>query len=118
MQKWLPIVTRLEEQFKSHEKAKSIGYKTYAEQVFTELDQLKAENKRLDNELYMTVEEGRAWYDLMERYEQALTEIKEIAEAHKKYIYVLPSYSVAGDSLEFSFEFTKEILQKCEVLDE
>lgn len=53
LNKWLPIVTRLEEQFKSHEKAKSIGYKTYAEQVFTELDQLK----------------------------QALTEIKEIAEA-------------------------------------
>lgn len=41
LNKWLPIVTRLEEQFKSHEKAKSIGYKTYAEQVFTELDQLK-----------------------------------------------------------------------------
>lgn len=45
-----------------------------------EVDVLKAENRRLDNELYMTVEEGRAWYDLMERYEQALTEIKEIVQ--------------------------------------
>ena len=43
LKQWLPIVARLEEQFKSHEKAKGIDYKTYAEQVFTKLDQLKAE---------------------------------------------------------------------------
>jgi uncharacterized protein (DUF1499 family) len=52
---------------------------------------------------------------------KTLTEIKEIAEANKNYIYVLPSSSVAGDSLEFSFEFTKNILQKiseCEVNDD
>ena len=52
---------------------------------FEEYNQLKTENKRLDNELYMTVEEGRAWYDLMERYEQVLKEIKEIA-ADESYV--------------------------------
>ena len=41
-----------------------------------------------------------------------IAEIKEIAEKNKRYTYVFPSYFVAGDSVEFSFEFTKNILQK------
>lgn len=79
---------------------------------------LKAENDELKgirdrNFLHALEEQKRA-----DKYFKTLTEIKEIAEANKKYIYVLPSYFVAGDSLEFSFEFTKNILNKiseCEV---
>lgn len=51
LNRWLPIVVRLEEQFGSFEKAKGIDYKTYAEQIFAELDQLKAENEDLENQL-------------------------------------------------------------------
>ena len=45
LNKWIPIVTRLEEHFGSQEEAKGICYKTYTEQVFAQLDQLKAENQ-------------------------------------------------------------------------
>ena len=45
LKKWLPIVTRLEKQFGCYEKAKGINYKTYTEQIFTELDKLKTELK-------------------------------------------------------------------------
>lgn len=58
--KWLPIVVRLEEQFGSHEKTKGLCYKTYAEQVFREIDDL---NGTIDNlialqlDLYETLSE-------------------------------------------------------------
>ena len=99
-----------------------------------QLDQLKAENetykKMLDNsEVRVALTDIRTgdrelWRNLgmkTQKLKQTLSEIKEIAEANKKYIYVLPSYFVAGDSLEFSFEFMKNILNKiseCEVGDE
>jgi hypothetical protein len=69
LKKWLPIVTRLEEQFKSHEKAKGIDYKTYAEQVFTELDQLKSENKHLNDLLNQALKELEAIQDAYEERE-------------------------------------------------
>lgn len=64
-----------------------------------EVDVLKAENRRLDNELYMTVEEGRAWYDLMERYEQALTEIKEIVQFGNRPYKLCGEYNECCDVL-------------------
>ena len=69
------------------------------------IDQLKDE---LEDYIIETEEDKKIIAEL----KQTLAEIKEIVEANKKYIYVLPNYSVAGDSLEFSFEFTKQILQK------
>ena len=80
LKKWLPIVARLEEQFKSHEKAKGIDYKTYAEQVFTELYQLKAENDELKKKcnIYTCGICGNK-EDCNKLY-KTLAEIKEIAE--------------------------------------
>ena len=80
LKKWLPIVARLEEQFKSHEKAKGIDYKTYAEQVFTELGQLKAENDEFKKKcnIYTCGICGNK-EDCNKLY-KTLTEIKEIAE--------------------------------------
>ncbi|MBE7713737.1 MAG: hypothetical protein E7Z87_08330 [Cyanobacteria bacterium SIG26] len=45
LKKWLPIVTRLEKQFGCYEKAKGIAYKTYTEQFFRELENLKIKLK-------------------------------------------------------------------------
>lgn len=45
LKKWLPIVTRLEKQFGGYEKAKGIAYKTYTEQFFRELENLKIKLK-------------------------------------------------------------------------
>jgi chromosome segregation ATPase len=50
LEKWLPIVTRLENEFENFEKAKAIDYKLSIEQIFIELDQLKAENDTLNFE--------------------------------------------------------------------
>lgn len=124
--KWLPIVTRLEEQFKSHEKAKGLSYKTYAEQVFAELDQLKAENDELKQFLSkepLAIQAlQQAYSDYKKRsdifYEdniklkQALTEIKEITEfSDRPYIH-------CGEYNDCC-EIIAEILSKIsEVLDE
>lgn len=51
LKKWLPIVTRLENEFENFEKAKAIDYKSYIEQIFIELDKLKAENDELRKNL-------------------------------------------------------------------
>ena len=79
------------------------------------------ECEELKERLYVQAKEKVKYIFELDQLKQILTEIKEIAEANKKYIYVLPSYFAAGDSLEFSFEFTKNILQKiskCEVEDD
>ena len=98
LSEWLPIVARLEEQFKSHEKAKGLSYKTYTEQVFAELDQLKAENDELRKNLvdkhtsrcFRLVTHREFDKLIMEtvqlrqenkKLKQTLIEIKEIAEA-------------------------------------
>lgn len=89
--------------------------------LMLEIDQLKAENKRLDNELYMTVEEGRAWYDLMERYEQALTEIKNIVETCNSGINCSEcpyTKECKTDTEAEALGVCKLIQQKCEVLNE
>lgn len=51
LNKWLPIVTRLEMAFGSieTEKAKAIDYDTYAGEIFRQLDQLKAELEQEKN---------------------------------------------------------------------
>ena len=141
MNKWLPIVTRLEEQFKSHEKAKGIDCKTYAEQVFTELDQLKAENevlkkvnktnqekiKKLNEQLeeeFIAQQYGdMALFCKVEDYKQTLTEIKEIAEkaaeesgVFKEY-FKRNNYSWKQHQLRALTCKYNIILQKCEVLD-
>lgn len=116
--KWLPIVTRLEEQFKSHEKAKGINCKTYAEQVFTELDQLKEELQEIREEFGI---ETLYWKDPNERphrthrslkflkLKQALTEIRQLLE---------DALDTDKTSAEQSFDNLYEALEKCEVLDE
>ena len=53
------------------------------------------------------------------KLKQALQEIKEIAKKNKYYTYVLPSYSVAGDTIKFKFEFAEMLIKKInEVLDD
>ena len=70
LKKWLPIVTRLENEFENFEKAKAIDYKSYIEQIFIELDQLKSENKHLNDLLNQALKD-------CEKAMQTLTEIKE-----------------------------------------
>lgn len=51
LKKWLPIVERLEEEFKTYENAKSIDYKTYTHKIFATIDELKYTIKSLEIEL-------------------------------------------------------------------
>ena len=97
LKKWLPLVTRLEVAFGSieTEKAKAIDYNTYAVEIFRKLDQLEEENKELRQLLskeplalqalqcaYSSYKESTdEFYKMAKDYKQALTEIKEIAEA-------------------------------------
>ena len=97
LKKWLPIVTRLENEFENFEKAKAIDYKSYIEQIFIELDKLKAENDELRKNLvdkhtsrcFRLVTHREFDKLIMEtvqlrqenkKLKQTLTEIKEIAE--------------------------------------
>ena len=124
------LIKQLNETFEQLE-----AYKMEAEEGKEINAELKAENeelkKRVDDLLHKPEIQDKILWKIdneallggkdayIYKLKQTLTEIKEIAEANKKYIYVSPSYFVAGDSLEFSFEFTKDILQKIsEVEDE
>lgn len=124
LNKWLPIVTRLEEQFKSYEKAKSIGYKTYAEQVFTELDQLKAENEELKNFHINLVGVKECEIRKLVKYKQALRDIIEIAKPQTHYINIKQNKTASEVEYDYANivwnleQRMYKILQKCEVLDE
>lgn len=136
LNKWLPIVTRLEEQFKSHEKAKSIGYKTYAEQVFTELDQLKAENEELKKiNLHIDNNREHKANKLMriekliiacstgytDEFIQELLVILHEPEPNSfenKYKQALTEIKQIVLDLGYIDILGEQILQKCEVLDE
>lgn len=48
LNRWLPIISRLEMALGSYEKAKAIDYKSYIEQIFAELDQLKFDSAELE----------------------------------------------------------------------
>ncbi len=93
LNRWLPIISRLEMDLGSYEKAKAIDYKSYIEQIFAELDELKEqleaykmeaeEGKEINAELKADIinlhftlgkRDGR-----IHTLYQALQEIKEIA---------------------------------------
>ena len=96
----LPIISRLEMAFGSYEKAKAIDYKSYIEQIFAELDQLKAENKKFKETLDELFKVQYKLADNNKKLRQCLTEIKEIAENYTKRNYA-----------DFKFAL-KSILQK------
>ena len=80
LKKWLPIVTRLENEFENFEKAKAIDYKSYIEQIFIELDKLKAENDNIKETFDGLFKVQYKLADNNKKLRQCLTEIKEIAE--------------------------------------
>ena len=80
LNRWLPIISRLEMAFRSYEKAKAIDYKSYIEQIFAELDQLKRQHQ---GDKGLITSTGKMNYQLLQEYDKlktALTEIKEIAK--------------------------------------
>ena len=139
LKKWLPIVTRLENEFENFEKAKAIDYKSYIEQIFIELDKLKAENDELRKNLvdkhtsrcFRLVTHREFDKLIMEtvqlrqenkKLKQTLTEIKEIAEhCIKQDICTFCDYSdkcYIEDAEIPTYDVCKLILQKiseCEV---
>ena len=55
LDRWLPIISRLEMAFGSYEKAKAIDFASYTKQIFAELDQLKAENRILKEKFEIAI---------------------------------------------------------------
>ena len=72
-----------------------------------ENEELKERIDDLDQELYMAIDEGRAW---IEKYEQALKEIKEIAE--------LACEQSVCDRNHCYYCSDGRIMKICEVIDE
>ena len=135
LKKWLPIVTRLENEFENFEKAKAIDYKSYIEQIFIELDKLKAENDELRKNLvdkhtsrcFRLVTHREFDKLIMEtvqlrqenkKLKQTLTEIKEIAEHFYKTGFLRTNNNCILINNHLCVETLDKILQKiseCEV---
>lgn len=84
LNRWLPIISRLEMAFGSYEKAKAIDYKSYIEQIFAELDQLKAENEGFKilhkSDKGLITATGKQNYQLLQEYDKLKTENNNIKE--------------------------------------
>jgi hypothetical protein len=91
----------------------AVNYDAYVSMANKQLNQLKGENKKLNHELYMAVDEGRAW---IEKYKQTLTEIKELMKIEIE----CKTYEIENDcfnetrckALKEHIDFTKQILRK------
>jgi chromosome segregation ATPase len=77
LNRWLPIISRLENAFGNYEKAKAIDYKSYIEQIFAELDQLKKQHQA-DKGLITST--GKMNYQLIQEYDKLKTENNNIKE--------------------------------------
>ena len=76
LNRWLPIISRLEMAFGSYEKAKAIDFTSYTKQIFAELDQLKTENEELKTKLINWLGKEGLRQSEKEFYEQQLDQLK------------------------------------------
>ena len=107
LNRWLPIISRLEMTFGSYEKAKAIDYKSYIEQIFIELDQLKAENEILKEKLIISSNSDKKTLKII----KTLAEIKEIVQFGSRPYKVCGEHNNCCDVLN---EIWNKI-SKCEV---
>ena len=120
LKKYRPIVDRLLQQFETYDKLKSLDVVTFAKQTFEQLNQLEAENKKLKELVKTRIEDlcdscGASSMMPMpcKVYEQALQEIKKIAEDDCKTctVKLLVEYEINCKRC-----YKTKILQKCEVI--
>ena len=115
LKKYRPIIDRLLKQFETYDKLKSLDVVTFAKQTFEQLDQLKARSEETIDGL-LSVQYQLA--DNCRKYEQALQDIKEIAEKVLKKCNNCDQFSCFSCPDENKDELAQQILQKCEVIDE
>lgn len=75
LNRWLPIISRLEMDFGSYEKAKAIDLASYTKQIFAELDQLKKQHEADKGLITAT---GKMNYQLLQEYDRLKTENEQL----------------------------------------